>query len=551
MTGCKEIQDYIDYVRSGQYRVCKLHIQLIDYVEKCFETESIYVDTEQLEKYLSLQKYFDYDLFLWEKFVFALHNCTYSAPGVLRWPDLVLLLGRGAGKNGYIAFEDFALITPVNGIKNYDIDICATGEDQAKMSFLDIHKMLEDNKQIMEKHFKWNLTEITNKKTNSTIRYRTSNAKTKDGGRPGKVDFDEYHAYENYKLINVFKTGLGKISMPRTTIVTTMGDVRDGPLDHLLEDMIAILNGDIPDNGLLPFICRLDDKEEVHEKKNWYKANPSLQYFPDLLRELEKEYIDYQRDHLGNAVFMTKRMNIPQGNSEVPVAEWPDILATNREIIDLTGKPAVFGMDYMKTTDFLGIGLLFDVEGIVYWLTHSWVCENCRDISRIRFPITEAAEKGLLTVVKGVEIDPEIPVEWLANMQENYNIVGGGLDNFRYSILKKPLMNIGFDCDKKNHNNLKLVRPSDIMQIAPQITSDFANQRIVWGNNELMRWYTNNTKIVYDNKGNMLFGKIEPKTRKTDGFMAFVHAYCQKELLERHKPLTPEIEVKINKVYSF
>ena len=112
-------------------------------------------------------------------------------------------------------------------------------------------------------------------------------------------------------------------------------------------------------------------------------------------------------------------------------------------------------------------------------------------------------------------------------------------------------MNIGFDCDKKNHNNLKLVRPSDIMQIAPQITSDFANQRIVWGNNELMRWYTNNTKIVYDNKGNMLFGKIEPKTRKTDGFMAFVHAYCQKELLERHKPLTPEIEVKINKVYSF
>lgn len=210
MTNCKYLDDYIKQVKSGQYRVCKEQIQLVNFIEKVFENEQVYVDNEQVEKYFALQKYFPYELFAWEKFCFILHNCTYSAPGVLRFPDLVCVVGRGAGKNGYLAFEDFALLTPVNGIRNYDIDICATSEEQASTTFNDIYEILENNSTKMQRHFKWNKTEITNIKTNSTIRYRTSNSKTKDGGRPGKVDFDEKHAYENYKLIDVFTTGLGK-----------------------------------------------------------------------------------------------------------------------------------------------------------------------------------------------------------------------------------------------------------------------------------------------------------------------------------------------------
>lgn len=156
----KHIQEYIDLVKSGQFRVCKEQELLIKHVENCFKNESIYVDEEQLEKYLNLQKYYDYNLFPWEKFCFTLHNCTYISPGVLRWPDLFILVGRGAGKNGYLAFEDFALLTPANGVKKYHIDICATAEKQAKTSFMDVFNMLEDNSSKMSKHFSWNMTEI-------------------------------------------------------------------------------------------------------------------------------------------------------------------------------------------------------------------------------------------------------------------------------------------------------------------------------------------------------------------------------------------------------
>ena len=547
MTNCKYLDDYTKQVKSGQYRVCKEQIQLVNFIEKVFENEQVYVDSEQVEKYFALQKYFPYELFAWEKFCFILHNCTYSAPGVLRFPDLVCVVGRGAGKNGYLAFEDFALLTPVNGIRNYDIDICATSEEQASTTFNDIYEILENNSTKMQRHFKWNKTEITNIKTNSTIRYRTSNSKTKDGGRPGKVDFDEKHAYENYKLIDVFTTGLGKKAMPRRTTITTMGDVRDGPLDNELAAGLEVLNGDAPDNGTLYFICRLDNEKEVYEKENWYKANPSLQYFPNLLREIQKEFEDWKRDKVNNSSFMTKRMNIPKGTEMHPVTAWENIKATNRPLPDLEGKTCVFGLDYTKTTDFLGAGLLFMIDNEIVWKPMSWYCSQSADLSRIKFPYDKQPD---LQRVDGAEIPPQIVAEWLKEQKKHYNIIAGALDNYRYTLLKSPLLECGFECDRKGLNNLKLVRPSDKMLVAPLIASDFANHKIVWGDSALMRWYTNNTSATEDKNGNISYGKIEPKSRKTDGFMAFVAAYTQLDLLRQSQPISTDNFEKFFKAIS-
>lgn len=547
MTNCKYLDDYIKQVKSGKYRVCKEQIQLVNFVERVFETEHVFVDKEQVEKYFALQKYFPYELFLWEKFCFILHNCTYSAPDVLRFPDLVCIVGRGAGKNGYLAFEDFSLLTPVNGIRNYDIDICATSEEQASTTFNDIYEILENNSTKMQRHFKWNKTEITNIKTNSTIRYRTSNSKTKDGGRPGKVDFDEKHAYENYKLIDVFTTGLGKKAMPRRTTITTMGEVRDGPLDNELAAGLEVLNGDAPDNGTLYFICRLDNEKEVYEQENWYKANPSLQYFPNLLREIQKEFEDWKRDKVNNSSFMTKRMNIPKGTEMHPVTAWENIKATNRPLPDLEGKTCVFGLDYTKTTDFLGAGLLFMIDNEIIWKPMSWYCSQSADLSRIKFPYDKQPD---LQRVDGAEIPPQIVAEWLKEQKKHYNIIAGALDNYRYTLLKSPLLECGFECDRKGLNNLKLVRPSDKMLVAPLIASDFANHKIVWGDSALMRWYTNNTSATEDKNGNISYEKIEPKSRKTDGFMAFVAAYTQLDLLKQSQPISTDNFKKFFKAIS-
>ncbi|WP_143316872.1 terminase TerL endonuclease subunit [Clostridium sp. HBUAS56017] len=530
MISCKklipEIQNYIDLVRSGSFEVCKEQLLLCDYVEKCFAEENLFVDEEQLNNYLSLQKYFPFKLLEWEVFCFTLHNCTYSKPGILRWPDLFILVGRGAGKNGYLSFEDFCLISEYNNIKNYDIDICANAEEQARTSFDDVYNVLEENENKLKRHFYWNKECIQNLKTKSKLKFRTSNAKTKDGGRPGKVDFDEYHQYENYDCIQVFKTGLGKKKNPRTTITTTNGDVRDGPLDKLIARSEQILNRVIKDNGLLPFICKLDNKKEVDNPKMWDKANPSLHYNEELRMQIEKEYIDYKDDPISNSAFMTKRMNIPEGKVDREVTSWDNILATNQPIPDLTGAICRVGIDYAKTTDFVCAGLLIKYKEKYYWISHSWVCENSKDLGRIKAPLREWEEAGFLTFVNGPEISPDIVAEWLIKQAQKYNLTILGMDNYRYTLLAKSLRTAGFDTDKKGANNIKLTRPSDQMLIYPIINSLFSNHKIVWGDNPLMRWYTNNTCLKAEAHDNYSFSKIEPKSRKTDGFMAFIAAMC-------------------------
>ena len=525
-----DIQEYIDFVRSGKVPMCKDQLALCDYVEKCFREEQIYVDEQQLKRYLNQQQYFPFKLFLWEKFIFALHNCTYKAPGVLRWPVLFVLVGRGAGKNGYLSFESFCWTTPINGIKDYNVDIFATSEDQAKTSPDDVRAVLESNQATLEKYFYWNKECITNLATGSEIRFRTSGAKTKDGGRPGAVVFDELHAYENYKLIGTAKTGLGKKAMPRQTIITTDGNVRGGPLDDIKARADEILKGDVGDNGMLPFICRLDDVKEVDNPAMWPKANPSYIYLPNLQQEMQMEYADYKVNPAANSDFMTKRMNMPQTYEAESVTDWNNILAAKKSLPDLRGCSCVAGIDYMKTTDFLSAGLLFRYKGLFLWMQHSWVCRKSPDLPRIKAPLDEWEKLGYLTFIDKPEILPEVPAEWLADMGQKYNITLLGMDNFRYTLLTRALREAGFDTDKGGANNIMLTKRVTENRYVPVITHLFNNHLILWGDDPMMGWYTYNACIMTE-KGNQYFGKKEEKSRKTDGFKAMVAAICASENL--------------------
>jgi len=524
------IQDYIDLVRSGKYPVCEEQHLLCDLVEAELRSGRVYVNEEQLEKYLSYQKYFPYDLFPWEVFCFALHNCVYwKDSDQLRWPMLMIYIGRGGGKNGYLAFEDFCLLTSTNGIQKYHIDIFAMSEKQAKASWQDVYDVLEANKKKMEKHFRWTKELILNTDTNSEFCFNTSSPKTKDGFRPGKVDFDEVHAYENYKLMDVATTGLGKVPRPRRTYITTDGLVRGGVLDDLKSKMKKILTGEKADNGWLPFFCHVESEEEIKDPAMWYKANPSLQYLPHLLYEIQMEFADYLDDPIGNISFSTKRMNFPPKAGEDNITTWDNVLATNQEIDhdELRGRSCFAGIDYMSTTDFLSAGLLFKYDGQVKWVTHTWVCRQSRDLKKIKAPLEQWEAMGLLTFVDAPEIPADLPACWLRMKESELgcHIIGVGIDQYRYQMMRNALEAQGFVWDKK-YGDIYLLRPSNEMQVAPIITSEFVNGAIAFGDNPLMRWAVWNSKMEVSKVGNITYGKIEPHSRKTDPFKAYVAAEC-------------------------
>ena len=534
---------YIEMIERHEVIACEDQILLAAHVRKCFAEEDIYTDGELLEKYLSLLKYFPYErLYEWEAFVFALNNCTFRrSDDRPRWPDVFILGGRGLGKDGYIAFDSFALTSPHNPALDYDIDICANNEDQALRPVRDVVKALNtsaDTKKL-KTHYKWLTEMVTGKKNGGTIRGRTNNPSGKDGMRSGKIVFNEIHQYKNYDNINVFKTGLGKRRHPRTVYATTNGTVRDGPLDDLLSTSEDILSGAASDDGMLPFVCRLDDKEEVHDPANWPKANPSLLYCPDLYEELRKEYKEWLKGNLPD--FMTKRMSLPDQSEELRVTDYENIKATNKPLPDICGWECVLGIDFTKINDMASVNAHFRKGDARIDINHSWICTQSKDIPRIKAPLREWEAMKLLTFVDEVEIHPIIIIKWIKRFiaEHRVKIKKIAIDDFRYALFAKYLDEIHFDA--KTEKNLVLVKPAHIMKAVPVIDSIFANQNFVWGNNPVLRWAANNTKKVRSGRaegtdtGNYYYAKIEGKSRKTDPFMALVASMViEDEIAQRH-----------------
>lgn len=557
MTNCSSIDTYIHMVRNDiPKKYCKWQHKMCDFIEKVFEEEELYVNEEQLEKYYKLQKYFPYELLPWEKFIFALHMVTYTKEGYLRFPYVFVNVGRGNGKNGLFSFIDFCLLTPVHGVREYDIYIFATSEEQAKTSWTDIYNILERNKKTMSKKFYWTKEVITNKATGSSIHYCSSSAKTGDGRRPGCVQFDEYHQFETMKLVNVAETGLGKKRNSRKAIFTTDGDVRGGPFDAKLEEGFDVLEGNASDDGQLFFICRIDDPAEIDDEDGWFKANPSL--YPEmetyhvLLQQMRIEYKAYKRNPAEHIAFPTKRMNCPPLERENAVTSWDNILATNQPVPEdlIYGMPCVAGFDYMRTTDFLSAGLLYRVKGKDYWLQKTWVCKSCADLPRIKAPLSEWALKGDIEFVDCKEIPPELAVTWIANeaAKRKSQILRVGIDEYRFMLLSRALMDVLNFSPEKGYENVIKVRPRDEMKRIPVITSGFVTGRFCWGDVPLMRWAAQNSKTVVSSAGNITYGKIEPKSRKTDPFKAFVAAEIVSDVLD---PYAYQVDVPELEVFSF
>ena len=157
-----------------------------------------------------------------------------------------------------------------------------------------------------------------------------------------------------------------------------------------------------------------------------------------------------------------------------------------------------------------------------YIISHAWICTNSKDLPKIKAPLKEWEQMGLLTFVKDVEVGVDVVMEWVQTQLEKYSFEHLALDNYRLSLMKRGLENINIDY--MDRDEVTLVRPSDIMKIVPFIDSLFNKHKIVVGNNPLMRWSINNTFLEPKQNGNYVYAKIDPFRRKNDLFMAMVHS---------------------------
>lgn len=533
-----EIQDYLSLVETDRPRQSRDQHALVRLIKKIIDTEIIYIDRDRLQKYISLERYFPWKLFPWQKFLLALWLCTYrDDQETPRFKTCFGLLSRGGGKDGFIAFCSMCLLSPYNPVPRYDVDICAAVEEQATRPVADLVDVLESPayQDKLGKYYHHTKELVRGRKNLGTMKGRTSNPKSKDGMRSGAVIFNEVHAYENYRLIKVFRTGLGKVAEPRIGVFSSNGEVSDGPLDDYIAQAERILFEDEDDRGFLPFVCRIPKKEDVDDPDNWSMANPSWEYLPTLRQETADEYHDWKQHPEQNGDFLSKRMGLRAGFTELSVTDYEKVLATKQPIPDLKGWTGSVGIDYAELSDWAAVVLHFRNGDQRYDICHTWICADSKTLSKVQAPWEAWVAKGYCTLVRKPSIPPELLAQYIKEIGKIYHIRRLAMDNFRWALLSKSLGDIGFDASDKD--KVKLVRPSDIMRTEPVIQYCFDNQLFHWGDYPPLRWAVNNTKRVPSSKsigadtGNFYYAKIEAKSRKTDPWMALVAAMTCEDVL--------------------
>ena len=545
MIVCKEIAEYLRYAEDNPKKINKERSLLIkNIVLPTLRRNDVFFDEKTYQNCLKYCEKHYYILFPYQKFIYAF--AFMYKDDIPIFPKFFVMMGRGNGKDGFIVPIVNFFQTPLYGIKNYHIEIVANSEQQVKDTF----KVAYDAMDVPAMKGKFKVTKelITNVATKSELRYNTSNARTKDGKRPGCLVLNEIHAYENYDQINVFESAFGKVRHPREFIITTNGYVREGPLDELLDLMEEILeSGDNP-LGYFPFICKIDSIEEVDDQEAWHKANPSMEYMPILAHQILQDYLEMQKLPSKRPEFITKRMDWPDRNDEETVASWENILRccyddikkkTSRKTPETKGRMAILALDYADVRDFASAGVLTEKDGEYIWRQHTWICAQSPFLDSIKFPVRKnigLPEFQDYEIVDGPVIPPEMIVRWCIDRMSEYAVMKITMDTYRYTLFKEIFETYGIQEETKQnpYGQLRLIRKiaSVCGIIAPDIEKLFAEGKINFGQSAIMRWYTNNTEVTTDKFGNKQYRKIEPKLRKNDGFMAFLAAMFSKDLIK-------------------
>lgn len=524
------VEEYIKQQETGKIKLNKERILLIDYLKKhVLSRDDLYFDEEQINNYIKFTEKWYFPLEPFQKFIAAFVFLFYKENGRNFFRKFLIMMGRGGGKNGFITTLTNYLTSELHGIDKYNVSIVANSEEQAKTSFTEMYETIEEN-EALDKLFYRTKVEIKNHATKSIVKYRTSNAGTKDGLRDGCIIYDEIHQYQTNEVVRVFSSGLGKVKNPREFFIGTDGYVREGYLDKMKERSNNILEGKELNDSLFPFICKLDDPDEVKNILHWEKANPMFckprsDYAEGLFYIVQEEFKDLENDPSNREEFMTKRMNLPEVDLAKTVASWEDILATDREVPDLKNKVCIGGLDFASIKDFAAVGLLFKDGDDYIWKTHSFVRKGFLDKVNLKAPIKDWERQGLLTIVDEPVIDIQHIVSWFVEMRETYGLTTIVADTFRLDLVKNALEAEGFIL-------LYIRNPKAIHSLlAPRVETMFAKGNIVYGDNALMRWYTNNVYVHIRKDGNKEYLKKDEFRRKTDGFQAFIHALWQADNL--------------------
>ncbi|GGJ48534.1 phage terminase large subunit [Virgibacillus kapii] len=458
----------------------------------------------------------------WQHFIVgSLYGWVHKDTGIRRFREGLIFIGRKNGKSTLVSGLSLYSFSK-DGENGADVYLLANTKQQANIIFDEAKAMIKKSPKL-RKQFNPKRDLIEYSKSISKIEPRASDSEKLDGLNTHLGIFDEIHEFKDYKLINVIKKSRGSRKQPLILYITTAGYQLDGPLVNYYEQGTDVLDEVVNDERTFYFVAELDSNEEFEEPEEWVKANPNMGVSLDLdilIEDWEKD----KRTPEERSDFITKQFNIFVNASKLPFIDY-DTLKKNKKhmkLDDLRGMSAIGGYDLSSTEDFTSACLVFPLveTGEMFVLSHSWIPRKKVIMGNEKIPYREWSDKGLLTIVDEEYINEDNVYDWFMEQKQHYNIELITYDPAKAFRLNKAFKQEGYPTEIVRQGYVTLGPAMD------DLKHMFLDGKVIFNENELLRWYINNVELVMDRNNNKMPTKSN-RYRKIDGFAAMLNAHTK------------------------
>ena len=468
-------------------------------------------------------------LMLWQKAFLSLIFGWVNSKGERRFREIFLLVGRKNGKTEICAAltHDLMLNDKEAGPEIY---CAANARDQAKILFDEAVNMRSQSAALrsVEKKRQSDIYCPTNFGKIKALAAKTDNL---DGLNASAVFQDEIHEQKTSSLYDVLKQSQSFRDQPLYFLITTNGFQREGFFDSKYTEMsnAALWNEGFQDYTILPIIYELDHRDEWNDETKWEKANPGL----GVIKKMEtlRQHVEQaKRDPSFFPTLMTKDFNLPENSAE----GWLTFEETiNEQPLDmdyLRESYAIGGCDLSATTDLTAATILVKKPGDEnlyvlqkYFLPQKRIDEIEDGGSTKEAPYQKWAEQGWLKICDGATVNYHDVTSWFVSVVREYNIrpLWVCYDAALSGYWREEMEETGFEMEKIRQGPFTWTYPMK------RLKGEFAEHKIIYDNNPMLRWCLLNTGIKTTNADGIT--SIQPvktaKNKRIDGMVSLLNAY--------------------------
>ena len=473
-----------------------------------------------------------FKLMLWQKaFIEIIYSFHLSETKRQRFKKIILLIARKNGKSTLCAALAFAEL--IIGNAGSDI-VCSSNDDnQANIIYLEINTMRE----MFDPHNKrtWkNQQCIKNLKNRSKVFKLSDRTRNKEGRN---IDFgilDESHEMKDNTIGKSIEQSQSLKINPKFINITTEGFINDGYLDKELEYARAVLNDEIEDDTLLPFLFTQDSEQEVFQDPSSHqKSNPSL--YEVKQPSYIEEQLNKARFNKADRMFtLAKDFNIKQNNAQAWLMKEDYTYKAVFNIEDFKGAMCLGAVDLSETTDLTCAKVLLMKPGdktkyiyTKYFIPESKIENNADKNAGADY--LEWAKQNLIETTEGNDNDLTKVADWFYSLYKDYGItlLKCGYDQRFAKDFINRMDEYGFECEMVLQNRNVMSNPMKLVE------ADLKSQILNYNENPIDSWCFGNASVSMDNLGQIMAVKINnQKERRIDGAVTTIILY---EMFRRYR----------------